>query len=201
MDFLTGLNPQQREAVACTDGPLLILAGAGSGKTRVITHRIAHLLTDKRVPPSSILAVTFTNKAAREMRERVLSLLGSPDTKDRLSSPRLFTFHSFCVQLLRTGGDPLAQVRPGFTRRFTIYDDEDQLAVIKSAFKLIGVDEKDLPYRAVLARIGHAKNRASSPDDLFRVAKTRVDEQIAVLYQEYEKTLRNANARSEERRV
>ena len=126
MDFLQGLNPQQREAVACTEGPLLILAGAGSGKTRVITHRIAHLITAKRVPPSGILAVTFTNKAAKEMRSRVSTLIGTDDADERISSPRLFTFHSFCVRLLRADGDPLAQIRPGFTRRFTIYDDEDQ---------------------------------------------------------------------------
>lgn len=194
MDFLQGLNPQQREAVACTEGPLLILAGAGSGKTRVITHRIAHLITAKRVPPSAILAVTFTNKAAKEMRTRVNTLIGADEADDRLSSPRLFTFHAFCVRLLRSDGDPLAQVRPGFTRRFTIYDDEDQLAIIKSAFKLIGVDEKELPYRSVLGSISRAKNRADSPDDLFKCAETRVDEQIAVLYQEYEKALRNANA-------
>jgi DNA helicase-2/ATP-dependent DNA helicase PcrA len=194
MDFLHGLNPQQREAVACTEGPLLILAGAGSGKTRVITHRIAHLITAKRVPPSGILAVTFTNKAAKEMRERVHSLIGAADSDERLSSPRLFTFHSFCVRLLRADGDPLAQVRPGFTRRFSIYDDEDQLSIIKSAFKQMGFDEKELPYRSVLSRISTAKNRADGPDDLFKGAKTRVDEQIAVLYQEYEKALRNANA-------
>ena len=194
MDFLQGLNPQQREAVACTDGPLLILAGAGSGKTRVITHRIAHLITARRVPPSAILAVTFTNKAAKEMRERVHSLIGEQDTGDRLSSPRLFTFHSFCVRLLRADGDPLAQLRPGFTRRFSIYDDEDQLAIVKSSFKMLGLDEKELPYRSVLSRISHSKNRADGPDDLFKSAKTRVDEQIAVVFQEYEKALRNANA-------
>jgi DNA helicase-2/ATP-dependent DNA helicase PcrA len=194
MDFLQGLNPQQREAVACTEGPLLILAGAGSGKTRVITHRIAHLITAQRVPPSAILAVTFTNKAAKEMRERVHKLIADDQTGDRLSLPRLFTFHSFCVRLLRADGDPLAQIRPGFTRRFTIYDDDDQLSIIKSAFKLIGIDDKELPHRAVLSRISQAKNRADGPDDLFKYAKTRVDEQIAVCYQEYEKALRNANA-------
>ncbi len=187
MDFLHGLNPQQREAVASTDGPLLILAGAGSGKTRVITHRIAHLITAKRVPPSAILAVTFTNKAAKEMRERVQSLIGAEDNGDRLSTPRLFTFHSFCVRLLRSDGDPLAQLRPGFTRRFSIYDDEDQLAIVKSAFKQMGLDEKELPYRSVLSRISQAKNRSDGPDDLFKAAKTRVDEQIAVVFQEYEK--------------
>ena len=98
------------------------------------------------------------------------------------------------MRLLRSDGDPLAQVRPGFTRRFSIYDDEDQLSIVKSAFKLIGVDEKELPYRSVLSRIGQAKNHADSPDELFKNAKTRVDEQIAAIYQEYEKALRNANA-------
>src|SRR5271170_1610196 len=105
MDFLKGLNPSQHDAVAFSEGPMLILAGAGSGKTRVITHRIAHLITAKRVPPSAILAVTFTNKAAKEMRERVGALIGAQDNGDRLSSPRLFTFHSFCVRVLRSDGD------------------------------------------------------------------------------------------------
>src|ERR1700743_1476244 len=112
MDFLKGLNAQQREAVGHTEGPLLILAGAGSGKTRVITHRIAHIVTARRVPPSAILAVTVTNKGAADMRERVAALLADA----RLDSdPTLSTFHSFCVRLLRRDGDPLARVRPGFT--------------------------------------------------------------------------------------
>jgi DNA helicase-2/ATP-dependent DNA helicase PcrA len=117
MDFLKGLNAEQREAVAHTEGPLLILAGAGSGKTRVITHRIAHIITARHVPPSAVLAVTFTNKAANEMRERVSALLEDVSLE---SAPRVSTFHSFCVQLLRRDGDPLARVRPGFTRRFNV---------------------------------------------------------------------------------
>src|SRR4051794_5140270 len=139
MDFLQGLNAQQREAVNHIDGPLLILAGAGSGKTRVITHRIAHIITSRGVPPASVLAVTFTNKAAKEMHERVDSLL---DELQLGASPLLSTFHSFCVRMLRRDGDPLARVRPGFTRRFSIYDDDDQLVIIKSAYKTLGLDEK-----------------------------------------------------------
>src|SRR5579862_6152807 len=138
MDFLEGLNPQQREAVAYTEGPLLILAGAGSGKTRVITHRIAHLISTLRIPPTAILAVTFTNKASNEMRTRVASLLAGENLS---SAPNISTFHSFCVRLLRRDGDPLQQIRPGFTRRFSIYDDDDQLSIIKASYRRLGLDE------------------------------------------------------------
>src|SRR2546430_2082132 len=165
MDFLKGLNAQQREAVSHTEGPLLILAGAGSGKTRVITHRIAHTITTRGVPPTAVLAVTFTNKAAREMRERVTALLEDVRLE---SSPNVSTFHSFCVRLLRRDGDPLARVRPGFTRRFTIYDDEDQLVIVKAAFKRLGLDEKEfMQYRAALSRISHAKNQKKTFQDLY----------------------------------
>jgi DNA helicase-2/ATP-dependent DNA helicase PcrA len=192
MDFLDGLNPQQREAVAHTEGPLLILAGAGSGKTRVITHRIAHIITSKRVPPASILAVTFTNKAAGEMRDRVKLLLSSYELS---SDPRVSTFHSFCVRLLRRDGDPLAAIRPGFTRQFTIYDDEDQLVIIKSAFRRLGLDEKEfMQYRAVLSRISHAKNQKQTPQDFYNKAADPVTEKLAVIFEEYEKELRKANA-------
>ena len=191
MDFLKGLNPQQREAVACTEGPLLILAGAGSGKTRVITHRIAYIITERHVPPSAILAVTFTNKAAAEMRERVAALLSDVPLS---SAPNLSTFHSFCVRLLRRDGEPLAQIRPGFTRRFSIYDDEDQLALIKSGFRHLGLDEKFMQYRAALSRISQSKNMKLTPKDLYRDAKDPVAGKLAIVWDEYEKSLRTANA-------
>src|SRR5881628_3718685 len=148
MDFLQGLNPQQREAVVNTEGPLLILAGAGSGKTRVITHRIARIIRDLGVAPSAVLAVTFTNKAAGEMRSRVAALLEDADLS---ASPNVFTFHSFCVRVLRRDGGPLEQIRPGFKRSFTIYDEEDQLAVVKAAFRNVGIDETTMKYRSAEA--------------------------------------------------
>ena len=191
MDFLKGLNPQQREAVACTEGPLLILAGAGSGKTRVITHRIAYIVTARHVPPSAILAVTFTNKAAAEMRERVARLLSDVELS---SAPHLSTFHSFCVRLLRRDGEPLAQIRPGFTRRFSIYDDDDQLALIKSGYRHLGLDEKFMQYRAAQSRISHAKNTKQTPQDFYRDAKDPAAAKLAVIWDEYEKALHTANA-------
>jgi DNA helicase-2/ATP-dependent DNA helicase PcrA len=191
MDFLKGLNPQQREAVACTEGPLLILAGAGSGKTRVITHRIAYIITERHVPPSAILAVTFTNKAAAEMRARVAALLKDVELS---STPNLSTFHSFCVRLLRRDGEPLAAIRPGFTRRFSIYDDEDQLALIKSGFRHLGLDEKFMQYRAALSRISSAKNQKQTPQDFYRDAKDPAAGKLAVIWDEYEKALHTANA-------
>jgi DNA helicase-2/ATP-dependent DNA helicase PcrA len=192
MDFLKGLNAQQREAVDYTEGALLILAGAGSGKTRVITHRIAHIITQRHVPPSAVLAVTFTNKAAREMRERVAQLLESV----RLDSePLVSTFHSFCVRMLRRDGEPLARVRPGFTRRFSIYDDDDQLVIIKTAYRTLGFEEKDfMQYRAALSKISHAKNTRNTPQDLYKNAVNTETEALAALFEEYEKALRKANA-------
>src|ERR1700690_1496158 len=135
MDFLERLNPRQREAVQHIEGPLLILAGAGSGKTRVITHRIAHLMAVHRIPGWAILAVTFTNKAAGEMRERVRQLLAGTSAD---AFPTIATFHSFCVRLLRRDGAPLASIRPGFTTRFTIYDDDDQMMIVKAVYKQLG---------------------------------------------------------------
>jgi DNA helicase-2/ATP-dependent DNA helicase PcrA len=191
VDFLSGLNPQQREAVETTDGPVLILAGAGSGKTKAITNRIAHLITANHVPPSAILAVTFTNKAAAEMRARVASLLEGVS----LSSPPLIaTFHSFCVRLLRRDGDALASIRPGFTRTFSIYDADDQLAIIKAAYKRMGLDDKETPHRAALSMISAAKSQKESPEDLYKKAKDKKMTRVAAVYEEYENALRRGNA-------
>ncbi len=191
VDFLKGLNPQQLEAVETTDGPVLILAGAGSGKTKVITQRIAHLITAKQVPPSSILAVTFTNKAAGEMRNRVFNLL---DGYDLSSNPQLATFHSFCVRLLRRDGDALGAIRPGFTKTFTIYDADDQLSIIKSAYRRMGLDDKALPHRATQSAISHSKSQKIGPDEMAANAKDPKATRVAAVYAEYETALRKANA-------
>ena len=190
MDFLVGLNPQQREAVAHVEGPLLLLAGAGSGKTRVITHRIAHLIEAHSVPGSAILAVTFTNKAADEMRQRVGGLLSG----GAAATPTVSTFHSFCVRLLRRDGDPLAEIRNGFTRRFTIYDDDDQLSLMKSIYKQLGLDEKFMQFRAALSRISHGKSHNESPQDWYKAATDPKLTRLAKIYDVYEERLLQANA-------
>src|SRR5579862_8594432 len=165
MDFLAGLNPRQAEAAEHVEGPLLVLAGAGSGKTRVITHRIAHIVSAHKVPGWAVLAVTFTNKAAGEMRDRVRALISSAGIDITQGGPMVATFHSFCVRLLRREGAPLAAVRPGFTSQFTIYDDDDQISILKSMYLQLGLDEKFLQYRAALSRISHAKSHRESPED------------------------------------
>ncbi len=190
MDFLEGLNPRQREAVCHSDGPLLILAGAGSGKTRVITHRIAYLIAAHRVPPEAILAVTFTNKAADEMRERVLSLIGG---LGYWTAPLISTFHSFSVRMLRRDGARLADLRPGFNSRFTIYDEDEQLAVVKSVFRQFGLDEEFMQYRAALSRISYAKNHQETAEDLYKKPDPKL-QKLASVFAEYEGRLRQANA-------
>src|SRR5438093_5562035 len=153
LSFLSQLNPQQREAVETTEGPVLMLAGAGSGKTRVITYRIAHLIEHLGVMPESILAVTFTNKAAAEMGERVEKIVGGLS----VAKPVISTFHSFCVRVLRrdiealnipasTGGPAI-----GFRKDFVIYDEHDQQAVVKAAMKRLGLDDQQLTPNAVLS--------------------------------------------------
>ncbi len=191
MDFLSGLNPEQQRAVSHVDGPLLILAGAGSGKTRVITHRICHLIVNHRVPASGVLAVTFTNKAADEMRQRVANLLGEGYYGAR---PELSTFHSFCVRLLRRDGARLSELRPGFTRQFTIYDDDDQLALIKSVYRQLGIDDKFMQYRVALSAISHAKSHKQTPQDLAEAATDPKASRLATIYEKYDGGLRQANA-------
>ena len=188
MDFLTGLNPQQQEAVRHVEGPLLILAGAGSGKTRVITHRIAHLVTAHGVPGYAILAVTFTNKAAGEMRARVAQLLNRNS-----DLPDLSTFHSFCVRLLRRDGSRLADLRPGFTRQFNIYDADDQLSLIKQIYRQLSLDDKFLPARQALSRISQAKNAAEPASELAKSPDEK-GQMIAAVYEKYDQGLIQANA-------
>src|SRR5579872_1047115 len=191
MDFLEGLNPQQREAVAHVEGPMLLLAGAGSGKTRVITHRIAHLVETHRIPGPCILAVTFTNKAADEMRQRVLKLL--TDT-ERRNTPLVSTFHSFCVRLLRRDGERLADIRPGFTRKFTIYDDDDQVALLRSIYRALGLDEKFMAYRSMSSWISHNKSNKLSPQDAYNASTDQKTTRLSKIYEDYEARLRQANA-------
>jgi DNA helicase-2/ATP-dependent DNA helicase PcrA len=183
MDFLDKLNPEQREAVLHTEGPLLILAGAGSGKTRVITFRIAYLIGNGHARPDEVLAVTFTNKAAGEMRERVEGLLGADANGVWLS-----TFHSLCARLLRREAPHI-----GLSRDFVIYDSSDQVSVVKQASRELGIDDKLVPPRAALARISQAKNRMEGPDSL-RGAWNLRDEQIAKIYDKYLAALRESNA-------
>jgi DNA helicase II / ATP-dependent DNA helicase PcrA len=185
MQFLDTLNPEQREAVLHVAGPLLILAGAGSGKTRVITSRAAFLVGDGHAAPHEILAVTFTNKAAEEMRARVESLVGSDCSRMWIS-----TFHSLCARLLRREAPAI-----GLSRDFVIYDSSDQLSVVKSALKELHVDDAFVQPRAALSRISHAKNRMESPEQMAAAAAwNRREEQIAKIYGIYLKALKEANA-------
>ena len=185
IDLRKHLNPEQFEAAAATEGPILILAGAGSGKTRVITYRIVHLIENLGVRPESVLAVTFTNKAADQMKNRVRSRLGA----GRSGDPWISTFHSLCVRLLRREIEVL-----GYTREFTIYDSEDQLQVVKSVLKELAFDDKSLSPRAVQARISAAKNQRTSPEKMAEDAWQPDWERTARVYAEYEKHLRKANA-------
>jgi len=183
MDFLNKLNPEQREAVLHRDGPLLILAGAGSGKTRVITFRIAYLIGDAHAQPDEVLAVTFTNKAAGEMRERVEALIG-----DESRGVWLSTFHALCARLLRREAPKI-----GLSRDFVIYDSSDQVALVKQIQKELGIDDKFVPPRQALSRISHARNRMEGPDSL-RGSYNLRDEQIAKIFERYVTSLRNSNA-------
>jgi superfamily I DNA/RNA helicase len=188
--FLDRLNPQQREAVEAVDGPVLILAGAGSGKTRVITHRIAYLIEQRGAAPDAILAVTFTNKAAAEMGERVEKLIGHSS----LARPLISTFHSFCVRLLRRDIEALRVGDEGLTRAFAIYDEADQQAVVKAVMRRMGLDDKQLTPRVVLSKISWAKNHMIDPQEYFLQSADPVSERVAHTFEGYRKELRKANA-------
>ncbi|WP_068676892.1 DNA helicase PcrA [Oceanobacillus sp. Castelsardo] len=178
-DLLRGLNKDQREAVKTTDGPLLIMAGAGSGKTRVLTHRIAYLMGEKDVAPRNILAITFTNKAAREMKERVRRLVG-PDSEYMWVS----TFHSMCVRILRRDID-----RIGYNSNFTILDSSDQLSVVKQVLKNKNIDPKKFDPRAMIGQISAAKNELITHEQFSKNAGNFYDRQVAEVYEGYQKML------------
>src|SRR5436190_11093951 len=189
-DLLSQLNDQQREAVINTEGPLLILAGAGSGKTRVIAYRIAYLICEKKVAPWNILAVTFTNKSAQEMRERVQRLLRGQELS---STPWVSTFHSLCVRILR---QDIEHLQEGYTRTFTIYDQDDSLRLIKNAIKDLGYDDKHLGARSVQSAISSAKNQGEDVE-AYAARADYVDERraaIARIYKTYEERLHANNA-------
>jgi DNA helicase-2/ATP-dependent DNA helicase PcrA len=184
MDFLESLNPPQREAVLYTDGPLLILAGAGSGKTRVIAYRIAYLVGSGLAEPHEVLAVTFTNKAAEEMRARVGALVGTTSSGMWIS-----TFHALCARLLRREAPHV-----GLSRDFVIYDSSDQLAAVKQILRDQQVDDSFLAPRAALSRISHAKNRMESPAAMLARRSSYRDDVVARVYDEYVKTLAASGA-------
>jgi len=188
--LLSNLNPEQRAAVEVTEGPLLILAGAGSGKTRVITSRIAWLIQEKGVAPDSILAVTFTNKAASEMGERVDRILGHSS----LAKPLISTFHSLCVRILRRDIEALKVGNDGLTRSFAIYDESDQQGIVKQIMRRMGLDTKQLTPRTVLGRISWAKSHMIDPQEYYLGSKDPNSERIAHIYQSYKAELKKNNA-------
>ncbi|WP_051045270.1 DNA helicase PcrA, partial [Halalkalibacterium ligniniphilum] len=182
--MLSGLNKEQREAVKHTEGPLLLMAGAGSGKTRVLTHRIAYLIREKGIAPWNVLAITFTNKASREMKDRIAQLVG-PIAEDIWIS----TFHSMCVRILRRDID-----RIGYNRNFTILDATDQLSVIKQILKNKNIDPKKFEPRSILGTISGAKNELKKPDEFLGIATGPYEQTAAEVYVEYQKQLKKNQA-------
>ena len=182
---IDSLNPAQRQAVLTTEGPLLVLAGAGSGKTRVLTYRIGHMIEDCGVAPWQILAITFTNKAAREMRERLDKLMGGRSTRGMW----VCTFHAMCVRMLRIDGQRL-----GYGDNFTIYDDDDSNRLVKDILNGMNVDIKRFPVNMVRSRISSAKNELMDPDEMLASARTPPEEIAAKVYAELQTRLKRANA-------
>ncbi|HBL3235961.1 TPA: DNA helicase PcrA [Enterococcus faecium] len=178
-ELLNGMNPRQKEAVLHTDGPLLLMAGAGSGKTRVLTHRIAYLIEEKEVNPWNILAITFTNKAAKEMKERVNAILASGGEDVWVS-----TFHSMCVRILRRDVDFI-----GYNRNFTIIDSSEQLTLMKRILKELNIDPKKYDPRSILGTISQAKNSLQTPQDFAKMQGSYYEEIAAKCYAAYQKEL------------
>ena len=181
---IDSLNPAQREAVLTTEGPLLVLAGAGSGKTRVLTFRIAHMLGDLGVKPWQVLAITFTNKAAAEMRERLAALIPS-GTRGMW----VCTFHAMCVRMLREDADLL-----GYTGQFTIYDDDDSKRMVRDIMQALGIEQKQFPINMIRGKISSAKNAMIGPEDMLKSVDSPNDKKAAQVYMELERRLRAANA-------
>src|SRR5437868_13724896 len=182
--LLEGLNDPQREAVTHGEGPLLIIAGAGSGKTRVLTHRIAYLVATDQAKPNEILAITFTNKAAGEMRERAELLVGG-----RVRSMWVMTFHSACARMLRAEAQRL-----GYTRQFTIYDQADSRRLIKRCLDDLGIDPKRFTPGAIQAQISDAKNRLRDAEGYGRMVGSFFEQTVADVYRTYERELHRMNA-------
>ena len=185
MELIDSLNKEQKEAVINTEGPMLVIAGAGSGKTKVLTSRIAYLIKEKKVAPWNILAITFTNRAASEMRERLVNLIGEEDSK----SVWVSTFHSTCVRILRRDIEKI-----GYTKSFTIYDDSDKKRLVRSIMKRLNIDEKQIKVRSIMTFISNAKNNFQTPNETKNEASSYIEEKKADVYVEYEKELSNNNA-------
>ena len=183
-DLLAGLNPAQREAVLHVDGPLLVVAGAGSGKTRVLTHRVAHLIRAHGAKPNEILAITFTNKAAGEMRERLERMLGR-----QARAAWILTFHAACGRMLRREAERL-----GYTSSFTIYDQADQVRVVRACLEDLGVDPKRFTPRGIHSQISNAKNQLIGPDEYMSRVASFYDKTVAEVYERYQRRLISSNA-------
>ncbi len=188
MDLLDGLNPAQSDAVQTTSGPLLILAGAGSGKTKTLTHHIAYLIAHESIWPNEILAVTFTNKAAREMRER-LGILLNQNSSNRSFMPWMGTFHGICVRMLRIEGEAI-----GIPKNYVIYDEDDRQGLIKQAMKSLSVSETEVKAKSVSSAISSAKNEMVGPDDYESTAQFPYQKNIAKIYKKYESLRKIAGA-------
>jgi DNA helicase-2/ATP-dependent DNA helicase PcrA len=188
MNLLDGLNPAQSDAVQTVSGPLLILAGAGSGKTKTLTHRIAYLIAKQSIFPNEILAVTFTNKAAREMRDRLGVLLGQ-NSANRGFMPWMGTFHGICVRMLKIEGESI-----GIARNFVIYDEDDRQGLIKQAMKQLSISDKEIKAKSVSAAISSAKNEMVMPDEYESTAQFPYQKNIAKIYSKYESLRKTAGA-------